>query len=80
MYIYICIYIIYIQFIKEVTIKTYALHKNPEGPFHIYMYIYIYIYVCVCVGNICFYTFIFVITYFLVSPYEKSIKHFDFRL
>ena len=22
------------QFIKEVTIKTYVLHKNPDGPFH----------------------------------------------
>ena len=25
---------IYIQFIKEVTIRTYALHKIPDGPFH----------------------------------------------
>ena len=23
-----------LQFIKEVTIKTYVLHKNPDGPFH----------------------------------------------
>ena len=25
---------IYLQFSKEVTIKRYALHKNPDGPFN----------------------------------------------